>query len=131
MSPVISVNAFQALGERERKLKIELPRLASNCGRIPGSNGELEEGVDTSSPHGKELQTCMFPKALGHNGGSFVEKPGLPGTGTNGWLSLERQELGSKNVPGIQMEKSAGLYSLPQASDNSRSWNSETRLLDV
>ena len=68
---------------------------------------------------------------MGHNGGSFVEKPGLPGTGTNGWLSLQRQELGSKNVPGIQMEKSAGLYSLPQASDNSRSWNSETRLLDV
>lgn len=93
--------------------------------------GSWKERVDTSFPHGKELQTCMFPKAVGHNRGSPVEKPGLPGTGTNGWLSLQRQELGSKNVAGRQMEKRAGFHSLPQASDNSRSWNSETCLLDV
>lgn len=42
MSPAISVNILQALGEKEWKLKIELPRLASNRGGIPGSNGELE-----------------------------------------------------------------------------------------
>lgn len=94
MSCVISVNVLQALGERERKLKIELPRFASSCGQIPGSNGELEGRGRHQLSRGRRLADMYVSQGCGHNGDSPVEKPGLADTESNDWLSLQGKESG-------------------------------------
>lgn len=113
MSRVISVNVLQALGEREWKLEIELPRVVAKSQVVMGS---WKEGVDSSFPDGKASVHVHFPRLCGHNGSSPVR--------SRAWQTLRPMsglackggglELGSQNVPDRWREV-RGLHSLPRA----------------